>query len=317
MDKIKTHSDQKYIDGIASNDSEIIESIYEKFVPKVVFFVLNNSGDKEKAKAVVEEVLLLLFNQAKSKGLNLKCSFDTYFLLLCKRKWLKEFKKISNEGVTVHEDVISINESALELITQTEDFELQTENIAGFEQERQAFKENLAEISENHFNKKPKAAGLKPWYFAVAGSIIILFGLFFFNYNQNPVFADYNDPEQASFAERGSEGGPLKQAEMEFNSKRYSLAIPHFEAVLEKGKTPEIQYFYGISLLEQSQYLKAEEVFNELKSGDSPYKEKAIWYLALSKLKQRDYDSCKRLLQTISQNYEDYDEVQDLLDALG
>jgi hypothetical protein len=317
MDKIKTHRDQKYIDGIASNDSEIIESIYQKSVPKVVFFVLNNSGDKEQAKGIVEEVLLLLFNQAKSKGLNLKCPFDTYFLLLCKRKWLKEFKKISNDGVTIHEDVVSINESALELIAQTEDFELHGQNTSGFEQEREEFKENLAQISENHFNKKPKATGLKPWYFAVAGSIIILFGLFFFNYNQNPVFEDYNNPEQAAFAERGSEGGPLKQAETEFNSKRYSLAIPHFEAILQKTKTPEIQYFYAISLLEQSQFLKAEAVFNELKSGNSAYKEKAIWYLALSKLKQRDYESCKKLLQTISQDYQDYDEVQDLLDALG
>lgn len=194
--------------------------------------------------------------------------------------------------------------------------ESQLENKFGIEQERAAFKENLSQIAEQHFNKKPKVIGLKPWYFAVAASVAILFGLFFFNYNQNPVFADYNHPEQAAFAERGSEGGPLKQAESEFNNKRYSLAIPHFEAILAKGETPEIQYFYGISLLEQSEFLKAEAVFNELKAGNSAYKEKAKWYLALSKLKQRDYKSCKEILQTISQDYEDYDEVQLLLDDL-
>lgn len=194
--------------------------------------------------------------------------------------------------------------------------QLQLENKFGFEEEREAFKENLNQIAEEHFNKKPKVIGLKPWYLAVAASIAVLFGLFFFNYNQNPSFNDYNHPEQASFAERGSEDGPLKNAEKEFNAKRYSLAIPHFEAVLAKGKTPEIQYYYGISLLEQSEYLKAEAVFNELKAGNSAYKDKATWYLALSKLKQRDYKSCKEILQTISEDYEDYDEVQLLLDDL-
>ncbi len=112
-----------YIDGLAANDSVIIESIYKKFVPKVVFFVLNNSGDRDQAQDIVQEVMILLYNQAKAGTLKLTCPFDAYFFLLCKRKWLNEFKKISNKGVTIHEDVVSINESALELIAQTEEFD--------------------------------------------------------------------------------------------------------------------------------------------------------------------------------------------------
>ncbi|RED25162.1 hypothetical protein BD847_1906 [Flavobacterium cutihirudinis] len=322
MDKTKIHRDQMYIDGLAANDSAIIQAIYKKFVPKVVFFVMNNGGTEEQAQSIVHQVLILLYDQAKKDAMQLTCPFDSYFFLLCKRKWLKELRKNSDTEVAIVEDARTMNDSAIQLIGKTEEFEenqklsKESNPLSEEFEEREVFKENLSQIEEEHFNKKPKAIGLKPWYFAVALSIIVLFGLFFFNYNQNPVFADYNHPEQADFAERGSEGGPLKQAEQEFNSKRYSLAIPHFEAILEKGKTPEIQYFYGISLLEQSQFLKAEAVFNELKSGNSAYKEKAIWYLALSKLKQRDYKSCKELLQTISQDYEDYDEVQLLLDDL-
>jgi len=123
MGKSKIHPDQKYIEGLAANDSAIIHSIYKQFVPKVVFFVMNNSGDKEQAQDIVQEVMILLFNQAKAKTLQLTCPFDAYFFLLCKRKWLNEFKKISNKGVTIHEDVVSINESALELIGQTEEFD--------------------------------------------------------------------------------------------------------------------------------------------------------------------------------------------------
>lgn len=123
MGKSKIHPDQMYIEGLAANDSAIIQSIYKKFVPKVVFFVMNNSGDKEQAQDIVQEVMILLFNQAKANTLKLTCPFDAYFFLLCKRKWLNEFKKTSNKGVTIHEDIVSMNESALDLIGQTEEFD--------------------------------------------------------------------------------------------------------------------------------------------------------------------------------------------------
>lgn len=123
MGQSKIHPDQIYIEGIAANDSAIIQSIYKKYVPKVVFFIMNNSGDKDQAQDVVQEVMMLLFNQAKAKSLQLTCPFDAYFFLLCKRKWLNELKKSSNKGVTITEDIVSINESALELIGNTEEFD--------------------------------------------------------------------------------------------------------------------------------------------------------------------------------------------------
>jgi len=194
--------------------------------------------------------------------------------------------------------------------------QLQLKNKFEYEEEREIFKENLDKISDQHFNNKTKVIGLKPWYLAVAASAAILFGLFFFNYNQNPVFSDYNNAEQAHFTERSTADEALKQAETAYNKKRYNDAIPFFETVLAKKKTAEIQFFYGVSLLEESHYKKAEAVFNELKAGNSVYKEKAIWYLALSKLKQKDYEACKQILQTISEDYENYDQVQELSNRL-
>jgi tetratricopeptide (TPR) repeat protein len=195
--------------------------------------------------------------------------------------------------------------------------QLQLENKFGFEAEREAFKENLTQISEKHFNNgKPKVVLMRPWYYAAAASIIILFGLFFFDYNQNPSFNDYNHPGQAHFTERSSTNVHLLQAEKTFNTRKFKEAIPFFEAALKETKIPEIQYYYGVSLLETSEYKKAEAVFNELKTTSPVYKDKSLWNLALMKLKQKDYKGCKQILQTISQDYEDYDEVQELLDAL-
>lgn len=194
--------------------------------------------------------------------------------------------------------------------------QLRLKNKFEFEEEREAFKTNLNEISDKHFNtSKPKVVLMRPWYYAAAASVIILFGLFFFDYN-NPTFADYDNPETAAFVERGDTNATLKEAQAAFNDGRYKEAIPLFEEILKENNTPEIQYFYGVSLLEESKYPKAEAVFNELRSGTSVYKEKATWNLALSKLKQKKYNECKAVLETISQDYENYDDVEKLLDEL-
>ena len=84
---------------------------------------MNNSGDRDHAQDVVQEVLILLFNQAKANSLKLTCPFDAYFFLLCKRKWLNELKKTSNKGVTIQDDFTSTNEPTEEMVAQTEVFE--------------------------------------------------------------------------------------------------------------------------------------------------------------------------------------------------
>nr|WP_315220126.1 sigma-70 family RNA polymerase sigma factor [uncultured Flavobacterium sp.] len=123
MEKRTIHPDQMYIDGLASNNSAVIQSIYKKFVPKVVAYIKNNSGDEDQAQDVVQEIMILLFNQAKANALQLTCPFDAYFFLLCKRKWLNELKKTANKGVTINEDLASINESTQEMVVQTETFD--------------------------------------------------------------------------------------------------------------------------------------------------------------------------------------------------
>ncbi|MWB96565.1 sigma-70 family RNA polymerase sigma factor [Flavobacterium sp. GA093] len=123
MEKRTSHPDQMYIEGLANNNSAIIQSIYKKFVPKVVAYIRNNSGDEDQAQDVVQEIMILLFNQAKAGTLNLTCPFDAYFFLLCKRKWLNELKKTSNKGVTINEDLASMSESTQEMILQTEAFD--------------------------------------------------------------------------------------------------------------------------------------------------------------------------------------------------
>ncbi|MBE8725111.1 tetratricopeptide repeat protein [Flavobacterium hungaricum] len=217
------------------------------------------------------------------------------------------------------EKQLAENPELAEELETFKEMHLQLENKFGKESERQAFEQNLTRISDKYFKKKKtKVVSIQPWYYATAAaSIIIIFGLFFFRYDQNPSFKDYNNPESAYFTERGVAEETLKKAEDDFNGKRYAKAIPLFETILKENHSPEIQYFYGISLVEESHYKKAEAVLNELISGNSIFKEKAKWYLALSKLKQRDYKACKEVLLTISEDFENYEDVEQLLEELN
>ena len=112
-----------YIDGLVQNNSGVIQSIYKKFVPKVKNYIRTNSGDDDQAQDVIQEVLITIYNQAKTNGLQLTCPFDAYFFLLCKRRWLNELKKSSNKEVTLMDETVSIDEPVQEMTFQTEIFD--------------------------------------------------------------------------------------------------------------------------------------------------------------------------------------------------
>ncbi len=119
MSEKKIHEDQKYIDGLLKNNSFIIQTIYDKFVPKVVNYIKQNSGSTDEAQDVIQDTLITIYNQASTKNLQLTCPFDAYFFLLCKRKWLNELKKSSNKEVTINEEVLSKDDAAEELAFET------------------------------------------------------------------------------------------------------------------------------------------------------------------------------------------------------
>lgn len=125
MPKNKVHKDQKYINGLAENNSFIIQSIYDKYAPKVVSYIRNNNGTATKAKDIIQEVLITIYNQATEKNLQLTCPFDAYFFLLCKRKWLNELKKTASKQVTILKEEVYKNEEVEELVLETSIYEQQ------------------------------------------------------------------------------------------------------------------------------------------------------------------------------------------------
>ena len=112
------------------------------------------------------------------------------------------------------------------------------------------FKANLESISQSHFseNKKEKSKVIqfKPLYYAVAASVAILFGTWFFMQNNVPQYGDYNQHENAMFIERGDIDTNLKEAQEAFNAKNYVKAVASFGKISDL-KNPELQYFCAFS----------------------------------------------------------------------
>jgi tetratricopeptide (TPR) repeat protein len=194
-----------------------------------------------------------------------------------------------------------------------------------FNAETLAFKENLKNIAKENFREsetiqvekeETKVIAFKPWHYAAAASITLLIGLWFFNHSTPPNFNDYNQFEEANFIERGSVTANLKNAQEAFNDKDYKKAIPLFEKIIKTKSTPEIEYYYAIALLQEGDTQTSETVFNNLQFGKSIYSSKAIWWLALSKLKQNKIEKCKEYLKKMPKDAEDYEKAQELLDEL-
>lgn len=182
------------------------------------------------------------------------------------------------------------------------------------------FKENLKTIAANHFKeaakKDVKVFLLQSKWFAIAAVLVVFMGVLFFNQSANPTFSDYNTHNEAQLVERSAQNASLQAAQEAFNTKKYDEAVVLFENVLLENSTSEIELYYGISLLEIDKTKEAEKIFTSLKNGNSVYKEEAIWYLALSSLKQKKLEDCKKYLQQITKDAEKYSVAQKLLQDL-
>jgi predicted Zn-dependent protease len=198
-----------------------------------------------------------------------------------------------------------------------------TENLksrfSGEDAETQ-LRESLSAISKSEFvpEKKARVISLRWYHWAAAASIALLAIAWFYNNTSTlPEYSQYAFRGSLSLAERGGNDSLQLEAEEAFNSKKYAQAIQPLNKLLEADPAnAELQLFKGICLVELDQVKEAESIFNAIRDSNPVYKDKAIWYLALSALKQKDYDRCRALLEQLSADSEDHSKAMELLDRL-
>ncbi|WP_108866577.1 tetratricopeptide repeat protein [Aquimarina aquimarini] len=189
------------------------------------------------------------------------------------------------------------------------------------EQEKETLENNLKEIGNSYFTKKriskeTKVIKIPVWAYGAVASIVLIFGVYFFN-QSDPVYSDYANVPELSISERGSTEEDGKKAEHAFNSEDYVKAEEYLLVLLSKDKeNTAYQFYYGISLLEQGKYSRATQAFEGIYKNNSSYKYKALWFEALNQLKQKKYDQCVVLLKGIPKDAEDYNQAQKLIHKL-
>lgn len=99
----KTHPDQSIIQGIIDNNQMVIGDIYKKYSQEVKAMVQSRGGSVHDAKDLMQEVLMALYRQAQD-GLTLTCSFSTFFMLVCRRRWINVCNSRSNKNTAQYLD---------------------------------------------------------------------------------------------------------------------------------------------------------------------------------------------------------------------
>lgn len=188
------------------------------------------------------------------------------------------------------------------------------------DQEDLKFENNLKNISDKYFQKKEEKSTIlrfRPWQYAIAASIVVFFGLIFLNKLSEPNYSDYANYENVNFTVRGENDELLAKAEKTFNNKDFSEAIKYFNQILESDQgNAEIQLYKAISLIEVNQFNEADEILGSLSQKPTVYKYKAVWYWALSKLKQNDDEECENILKQIPKEADEYQKANKLIRKL-
>ena len=88
--------DKHIIRGIIENDSRVIKEIYDEYFPMVERMIVNTGGDRERAKDVFQEAMIIIVKKLSGGDIQLTCRFSTYIYGICKRVWMQEKRKWIN-----------------------------------------------------------------------------------------------------------------------------------------------------------------------------------------------------------------------------
>jgi tetratricopeptide (TPR) repeat protein len=187
------------------------------------------------------------------------------------------------------------------------------------EEEEKRLQETLSAISKAEIpvERSAKVVSLRWYHWAAAASVALLAVFWFYTGTSTlPEYSQYASHETLALTERGSDS-LQHHAEEAFNSKNYAQALTYFDKLLKtEPANTELQLFKGIALLELDRFQEAGSIFSTIKNSDTVYRDKATWYLALTALKQKDYDRCKALLEQIPAGSEDHDRAREILKGL-
>lgn len=114
------------LEGLKTNDNEVLNFIYRKYFPEIRFFVIKNSGSDEDAQDVFQEAIIIIYKKLRDGVLDLTCSFKTYLYSVCRIVWLKQLekRKVKKDGFSDNQVFVDLQEGVDEMAEEQERFKL-------------------------------------------------------------------------------------------------------------------------------------------------------------------------------------------------
>lgn len=137
---------------------------------------------------------------------------------------------------------------------------------------------------------------------AVAASIIFI--ILWWSLSQpKDLYQQYAVHQPINLVEKSDATTTAAQATTYFNAESYEQAYPYLNDYLQSHPVNNrAQLALGISALELGKYTEAISTFTTIHEGTSLLKASGTWYLALTYVKQKEFEKAKILLAQIPSN---------------
>lgn len=87
MGDTKTYSAEELVIGFKQNNSKILNYVYLEMYPKVLVYVLKNSGTNAQAKDIFQEAFIACWNNIKDDKYSKNITIHGYLYTIAKNKW--------------------------------------------------------------------------------------------------------------------------------------------------------------------------------------------------------------------------------------
>jgi RNA polymerase sigma factor (sigma-70 family) len=95
MTVVQSFSDRELLDSLQSGSrlNECVREIYTKYFEQLSWFVINNSGNRQDAEDVFQEVVVNFIDAVQKDKFRGESSVKTFLYVLNKHTWLNELKR--------------------------------------------------------------------------------------------------------------------------------------------------------------------------------------------------------------------------------
>jgi len=92
INAVRKVKDRELIEGLLRRDRKILMLFYQEFFPVIEKHVLLNSGNKDDAKDLFQEVLVALYRNFGQKNARLTTDLKSYIFVIGQKMWYKELR---------------------------------------------------------------------------------------------------------------------------------------------------------------------------------------------------------------------------------